>query len=44
MSTTRPPAMQRVFGGLMGAMQQNTGIFSQVPAGLAHYQPLVTTM
>jgi hypothetical protein len=38
------PAMQRDFGGLLGAMQQNVGIFSQVPAGLAHYQPLVTTM
>src|SRR5205085_658854 len=38
------PAMQRDFGGLLGTMQQNTGIFSQVPAGLAHYQPLVTTM
>ncbi len=25
-------------------MQQNVGIFSQVPAGLKHYQPLVTTM
>jgi hypothetical protein len=25
-------------------MQQNVGIFSQVPAGLDHYQPLVTTM
>jgi len=38
------PAMQRDFGGLLGAMQQNVGIFSQVPAGLAHYEPLVTTM
>jgi hypothetical protein len=38
------PAMQRDFGGLLGTMQQNVGIFSQVPAGLAHYQPLVTTM
>ena len=25
-------------------MQQNVGIFGQVPAGLKHYQPLVTTM
>jgi hypothetical protein len=25
-------------------MQQNVDIFSQVPAGLEHYQPLVTTM
>ena len=38
------PAMQRDFGGLLGAMQKNVGIFQQVPAGLAHYQPLVTTM
>jgi hypothetical protein len=38
------PAMQRDFGGLLGTMQQNVGIFSQVPAGLEHYQPLVTTM
>jgi len=36
--------MGRDFGGLLGTMQQNVGIFSQVPAGLAHYQPLVTTM
>jgi hypothetical protein len=34
----------RAFGGLMGVMQRNVGIFAQVPAGLAHYQPLVTTM
>ena len=33
-----------VFGGLLGTMQQNVGISSQVPAGLAHYKPLVTTM
>lgn len=38
------PAMQRDFGGLLGTMQQNVGIFSRVPAGLAHYQPLVRTM
>jgi hypothetical protein len=38
------PAMQRDFGGLLGAMQQNVGIFSRVPAGLAHYKPLVRTM
>ena len=38
------PAMQRDFGGLMGTMQQNVGVFSQVPAGLAHYRPLVRTM
>ena len=38
------PAMQRDFNGLLGTMQQNVDIFSQVPAGLAHYEPLVTTM
>jgi hypothetical protein len=38
------PTMQRDFGGLLGTMQQNVGIFSQVPAGLAHYEPLVMTM
>lgn len=38
------PAMQRDFGGLLGTMQQNVGIFRQVPAGLAHYRPLVRTM
>jgi hypothetical protein len=38
------PAMQRDFGGLLGTMQRNVGIFSQVPAGLAHYKPLVRTM
>jgi hypothetical protein len=38
------PAMQRDFGGLLGTMHQNVGIFSRVPAGLAHYKPLVRTM
>ena len=38
------PQMQRDFGGLLTTMQQNVGIFSQVPAGLVHYKPLVTTM
>jgi hypothetical protein len=36
--------MQRDFDALLGTMQQNVDIFSQVPAGLAHYEPLVTTM
>jgi len=44
MMQNMPPAMQRDFGGLFGMMQQNMGIFSRVPAGLAHYQPLVRTM
>jgi hypothetical protein len=38
------PQMQRDFGGLLTTMQKNEGIFAQVPAGLAHYQPLVSTM
>lgn len=38
------PVMQRDFGGLLGTMQQNVGVFSHVPAGLAHYKPLVHTM
>lgn len=38
------PAMRRDFDGLLGTMQQNVGIFAQVPAGLDHYEPLVTTM
>jgi hypothetical protein len=38
------PAMQRDFGALLGTMEANVGIFSQVRAGLAHYEPLVTTM
>ncbi|MGH3135941.1 MAG: hypothetical protein ACRDPV_05555 [Gaiellaceae bacterium] len=38
------PQMQRDFGGLLGTMQHNVDIFGQVPAGLQHYQPLVTTM
>jgi hypothetical protein len=38
------PAMQRDFSGLLGTMHQNVGIFARVPAGLAHYKPLVRTM
>jgi hypothetical protein len=38
------PAMRRDFTGLIGLMRQNVGIFGQVPAGLQHYLPLVTTM
>jgi hypothetical protein len=38
------PAMRRDFDGLLGTMQKNVGIFSRVPGGLAHYEPLVTTM
>ncbi|MGZ8694370.1 MAG: hypothetical protein ACXWYS_02905 [Gaiellaceae bacterium] len=38
------PAMQRDFNGLLETMGANVGIFRQVPGGLAHYRPLVTTM
>ena len=38
------PQLQRDFGGLLTTMHENVGIFSQVPAGLVHYKPLVTTM
>ena len=38
------PQMQEDFGGLMTMMAANTEIFSRVPAGLAHYKPLVDTM
>ena len=33
------PQMQRDFNGLISTMQANEDIFSQVPAGLAPYQP-----
>lgn len=36
--------MKADFAQLFGAMQQGVPIFAQVPAGLAHYKPLVTTM
>lgn len=38
------PQMQADFGNLLGMMSANVGIFQQVPAGLQHYAPLVTTM
>ena len=43
-NTSFLPEMQRDFNGLLGTMHQNVGIFSRVPAGLAHYRPLVRTM
>ena len=41
-----PPGrqMQADFGGLLSVMSSNVEIFQQVPAGLEHYEPLVTTM
>lgn len=38
------PQMQQDFGNLLGMMDQNVPIFEQVPGGLDHYEPLVTTM
>jgi hypothetical protein len=38
------PTMKQDFAQLTGLMSANTGIFAQVPAGLAWYEPLVTTM
>jgi hypothetical protein len=38
------PQMQTDFTGLLGVMDANVGIFERVPAGLDHYEPLVTTM
>lgn len=38
------PQMETDFNGLLGLMDANVGIFEQVPGGLAHYEPLVTTM
>jgi hypothetical protein len=38
------PQLQQDFGGLLTLMKQNTAVFAEVPAGLAHYKPLVNTM
>lgn len=38
------PQMEEDFGGLLGLMGANVAIFEQVPGGLDHYEPLVTTM
>ena len=38
------PQMEEDFTGLLGLMGANVTIFEQVPAGLDHYKPLVTTM
>jgi hypothetical protein len=38
------PAMESDFTGLLGLMGSNVTIFERVPAGLDHYEPLVTTM
>ncbi len=38
------PQMQQDFNNLLGLMGANVVIFEQVPGGLDHYQPLVTTM
>lgn len=38
------PEMQADFNGLVGLMDANVDVFERVPPGLAHYEPLVTTM
>ncbi len=38
------PTMKQDFSQLVGLMAANTSVFAQVPAGLAHYKPLVETM
>ena len=38
------PQMQQDFTSLLDLMAANVAIFEQVPAGLDHYEPLVTTM
>jgi hypothetical protein len=38
------PQMQQDFTSLLDLMGQNVAIFEQVPGGLDHYRPLVTTM
>lgn len=38
------PQMETDFNGLVGLMNDNVAVFEQVPAGLEHYEPLVTTM
>jgi len=39
-----PPQAAKDFTGLIGMMKQAVPIATQVPAGLAHYKPLVDTM
>ena len=38
------PQAQADLGGMVAAMRQYESVFSQVPAGLKHYGPLVTAM
>jgi len=38
------PQMSADFGNLLGVMSSNEDTFQQVPAGLEHYKPLVSTM
>jgi hypothetical protein len=38
------PTMQQDFAQLIGLMAKNTQYFAQIPAGLAWYKPLITTM
>lgn len=38
------PQMETDFNNLVGLMDSNVTVFEQVPGGLTHYEPLVTTM
>lgn len=38
------PSTMRDFNGMLMLLKANEKIFAQVPAGLAHYKPLVATM
>ena len=39
-----PVPMQTAFGQMLKQVQVSPTVFGQVPAGLVHYKPLVTTM
>lgn len=39
-----PPSMQTGFGQMVQGIGVDPTVFAQVPAGLVHYKPLVTTM
>ena len=39
-----PPSMQQGFGQMLQQAKVDPAVFARVPAGLAHYKPLVTTM
>src|SRR5690349_20071043 len=39
-----PASMQQGFGSMLDQAKVDPSIFGQIPAGLAHYKPLVVTM